>query len=414
MGKLKSILDMARAGGAKKAIDIARSDGFLHSLKAVLVQVQRAFEQQSLNVEKKYDFVCIPQFEDECSLPLNEEKQIIWYIPDFGIGSGGHNTIFRFISMLEKHGLKSDLFICENSQWSSPETVKKIINKHFYPIDVDVFIGSPATLNQFRKSYSVGIATSWKTAYFLRGSNSVKNKCYFVQDYEPYFYPRGSDYSLAENTYKFGFRGITAGTWLLDRLKNDFGMDCISFDFGYEKLISKKKTIGKGRNKRLLFYARPPTERRGFEVGILALKKVMEARRNIEVLMLGWDVSNYDISFPFQNLGVVPADELSDIYATCDIGLVISYTNISLLPMELLAAGCEVVINKGDNNYWGDNGLGGFHYSDPDPDSIAAKLINVIDGKISAIKGEDRVSFLQDKSWEKEGGKVANFVRSLC
>jgi hypothetical protein len=30
-------------------------------------------------------------------------------------------------------------------------------------------------------------------------------------DFEPWFYPMGTDYVLAENTYRFNFYGFTAG-----------------------------------------------------------------------------------------------------------------------------------------------------------------------------------------------------------
>ena len=36
---------------------------------------------------------------------------------------------------------------------------------------------------------------------------------YFVQDFEPLFYPMGSDYLLAENTYRKGLYHITTGAW---------------------------------------------------------------------------------------------------------------------------------------------------------------------------------------------------------
>lgn len=33
-------------------------------------------------------------------------------------------------------------------------------------------------------------------------------RVYFVQDYEPYLYPHGSAYTLADDTYRFGFQAI--------------------------------------------------------------------------------------------------------------------------------------------------------------------------------------------------------------
>ena len=49
-----------------------------------------------------------------------------------------------------------------------------------------------------------------RTAYDVRNFHSTIHKCYFVQDFEPWFYASGSAASFAEETYRFGFVGITA------------------------------------------------------------------------------------------------------------------------------------------------------------------------------------------------------------
>ncbi len=52
----------------------------------------------------------------------------------------------------------------------------------------------------------VAICTFWVSAYFLLKFNKTKRKYYFIQDYEPLFYPGGATFALAESTYRFGFR----------------------------------------------------------------------------------------------------------------------------------------------------------------------------------------------------------------
>ena len=50
-------------------------------------------------------------------------------------------------------------------------------------------------------------------------------RLYFIQDFEPLFYPAGAEYVLAEETYRFGFRAITVGPMLADLLRDRFGGD---------------------------------------------------------------------------------------------------------------------------------------------------------------------------------------------
>ena len=58
----------------------------------------------------------------------------------------------------------------------------------------------------------------------MRDFRATAKKCYFVQDFEPSFFAPGSEWGFAEDTYRFGFHGITAGHWLADKLRNDYGM----------------------------------------------------------------------------------------------------------------------------------------------------------------------------------------------
>ena len=88
-----------------------------------------------------------------------------------------------------------------------------------FPAESQGYIGSDSA-----PTAHISIATAWHTAYDVRNFQTTRHKCYFVQDYEPWFFPAGSLATFAEETYRFGFTGITAGTWLADMLHRDFGM----------------------------------------------------------------------------------------------------------------------------------------------------------------------------------------------
>ena len=86
------------------------------------------------------------------------------------------------------------------------------------------------------------------------------------------------------------------------------------------------------------------TERRAFEIGVLTLAKFHQIHPDYNIVFFGWDVSDYDIPFPYENRGIVSPVELSSIYHDSQACLVLSLTNASLLPLELLAAGCVPVL----------------------------------------------------------------------
>ena len=140
-------------------------------------------------------------------------------------------------------------------------------------------------------------ATSWTTAYPVRNAKIEGGKFYFVQDFEPSFYPVGSESVLAENTYRFGLYGITAGGWLSKKLEHDYGMQCDHFEFGSD--FGRYYYVNSGHRSKVFFYARPVTTRRGFELGVLALDRFHRAKPEYEINMAGWPVKGWQLPFPF-------------------------------------------------------------------------------------------------------------------
>ena len=53
-----------------------------------------------------------------------------------------------------------------------------------------------------------------------------------------------------------------------------------------------------------------------------------------------------------KTFGSVALDKLADLYAQCDMCLVISGTNLSLLPLEVMASNSVPVCTTGANSEW--------------------------------------------------------------
>ncbi|MGP1684928.1 MAG: glycosyltransferase family 4 protein, partial [Giesbergeria sp.] len=230
---------------------------------------------------------------------------------------------------------------------SSSEVAQKTILEHFFPLKAKVFMGFHGLPNS-----EFLIATGWQTAYPVRAVLGDVKKLYFVQDFEPHFYPTGTESMLAENTYRFGFFGITAGAWLARKLKDEYGMLTHPISFGVDHDCYRQRPRRDDKVKRVFFYARPPTPRRAFEFGLLVLDAVSRRLPNTQFILAGWDVSDYVIPFPHLSAGVVSPEELADVFSQCDAALIMSLTNLSLMPLELMASGCAVVSNRGECVEW--------------------------------------------------------------
>lgn len=274
-------------------------------------------------------------------------RTLLWYIPDFNKGSGGHLNIFRTIWHLERMGWESAIVLVQPRQHADAEAARRDIAEHFFALQAPVYLEHDEL-----PACEFVVATGWQTAYPVRDLECTATKVYFLQDFEPYFYARGGEYLLAENTYRFGFFGIVVGDWLARKLRSEYGMRTHTVGFGVEPERYRRLPRYRPAVKRVFFYARPPTPRRAFEVGMLALNEVWRRRPETEFALAGWDLSDHQIGFPHRSYGTLDLDDLAELYSQCDVGLVLSMTNLSLLPLELMACGCVVVSNRGENVEW--------------------------------------------------------------
>ena len=293
-----------------------------------------------------------------------------WIMSPPGANSGGHQNIFRFLKMLEDagHGVRIYLYSAHPAV-DLVEVRRLLAASSSFPRLAATIEWLPAT--GLPHDVDAVFATSWETAYASFTDPLEARRFYFVQDFEPLFYPMSSEAVLAENTYRFGFFGITAGRWLATKLSRDYGMQTASFDFGSDP--SRYHLIDDVTRDAVFFYARPETPRRGFELGVLALERFARQHPGIPIITAGQDLSRHRLPFAFENRGNVQVAELGALYNRCVAGLVLSLSNLSLLPLELLACGTIPVVNNGENNELVSSNPF-IAYTDPSPAALADRL----------------------------------------
>ncbi len=334
---------------------------------------------------------------------------VAWIMSPPGANSGGHQNIFRFIDVLERAGHQVRVYLYSPRQrYSSAEVAAMVKRSSSYPTVAASIEPLPPHLP---KDIDVIFATGWETAYpsFLDPSDA--RRLYFVQDFEPAFYAAGSEAVLAENTYRFGFTGITAGGWLAQKLEREFGMSTTSFDFGADR--SSYWLTNRERRRELFFYARPATERRGFELGIMALDLVAKARPDVTINLVGEDLRYREIPFTARNLHGLEVGDLNDVYNRCAAGLVLSFTNMSLLPLELLASGVIPVVNDGPNNRMVTKNPF-IEFVPPSPRMMADRLLDLLDRENLPERGAAASASVEDADWALSGEQfIAGFERSI-
>lgn len=391
-----------------KFLRLFQRRGLRHGINTVASRLAR--KHLSVPVDVLADYQWVLTEEHPALLPMSRSGplRINWLLPGIPTAHGGLFNIFRAIQELENRGHENRVYV-PGIRAGNGAALRSRIEKDYFPIKAEV----EAFSNKIKDSDAL-VATSWPTAYAARGVGNTGQKFYFVQDLEHLFYPPGSLHEFARQTYQFGFRGITAGSWIADVLQRDFDMECSVFGFSYDRhayASTGNRLLASGK-KRVLFYARPETERRGFELGLLALSLVAQSMPDVEFVMAGLSRRSLDLHFRAIFPGVLPISELGALYRSCDVALVLSHTNLSLLPLELMACGCAVVSNKGPNTEWLLNDQT-VQLAKADPKSLAQAVVELLrNDELRLHKIEAALSFVQSTDWKHEIAAIESALLS--
>ncbi|WP_127534584.1 glycosyltransferase family 1 protein [Paenibacillus kobensis] len=345
-------------------------------------------------------------------------KTALWIIPQFLYPYyGGIHTIFRFADFLTRnYGIRNTFAVqgvleLTNQPSMIAEAFPLLADSDFYHFTNENFNLSHIP------DHDLGFCTAWQTAYPLLKFNRVKKKFYFMQDFEPYFYPAGSISGLAEATYRFGFTAI-CNTVALKTSYEAYGGKAVHFTPSLDRNVFYYKSEPKPFDGvyKVLFYGRPFGIRNCFEVAVQALillKHCLGQRVEIISAGGGWDVKDYGLEHVMYNVATLPYEETGEMFRFCDVGLTMMMTrHTSYIPIQLMACGCLVVTNKSEWKDWLLRDDENCMLCEPAPTHIAQKLLDAL---LNKPKRERLVAAAletaaQTPSWEDEFKRVTSEI----
>lgn len=335
--------------------------------------------------------------------PLRDGRPIRvgWLCTPPAAGSGGHTTMFRMVRALEEAGHECHVVLYDRHGGDTAAQAEVIR------------AAWPWTSPQVRSvrdglaGLDVVVATGWESAHVLASrSEAAVHRAYFIQDYEPLFYPRGTDHALAEDTYRFGFANIALGGMVHEHL-TELGVPSREVAFGRD--VDAYTCLNDGTRSGVAFYARPGMPRRGYRLGLLALERFHRLRPDQEIHLYGAKVG--DVGFPVTGHGTLPPAGLNELYNACAAGLVLSFTNVSLVPDEMLAAGCVPVVNDTpETRAVFDNAHA--VWARPTPDALAAGLVRAVE-QAGPARAAAAAASVQGGSWDETGRQVVAILEGL-
>jgi glycosyltransferase involved in cell wall biosynthesis/SAM-dependent methyltransferase len=302
--------------------------------------------------------------------------KVSWIVPGLPLGSGGHRNILRVAYHLQRFGHDLELYFTMTED--SGAALAKSVKENFYPLDC------PTHRYDGRfNATDIIFATHWSTVEVaLRHRTAAQHLAYFVQDFEPLFYPMGSEYILAENTYRQGLYHITSGPWCAHLLREQFGVPADHFVFPIDRdIYFPRQREDAGGPPRVLFFARPEMPRRCYDIGLRMLEALHKQMPEAEINLYGSrELARLQYPFPAKVHALLPSiQDLAKLYGDSDVGVAFSTTNPSLVPYEMMACGLPVVdLHRPGNeiNYGGRTDIA--LLADPIPERMARQVAELL------------------------------------
>jgi len=344
-------------------------------------------------------------------------NSIQWFVPWVPtVYLGGVYTILRFAAQFRRqHGAESRFCIYD----VPPDKARRMtadLRAAFPELgDAEVTFRTPpggGPAYSHLRECDAAIATFWTSAYPVIRFRKAKAKFFFVQDYEPYFYPASSAFALAEETYRFGFPGIV-NTPGLAAAYRAYGNPAVSFVPAVDTDRYHPPAEPRPDSPvRVFFYGRPSSPRNAFGLGMASLGEVKERYGDrVEIVCAGesWNPGQFGYADKVGNMGRLRnLEEVASLYRSCHVGLVLMLTkHPSYQPFEFMASGVACVSNANPDTGWfladGRNCL----LARPLPTTIADAIGRLVEDpelrrRISA-NALDEVRFL---SWEEQTERV--------
>ncbi|KRE86371.1 hypothetical protein ASG89_10160 [Paenibacillus sp. Soil766] len=316
---------------------------------------------------------------------------------------GGISTAIKFFEQLVPEGCDKRIIMTD----ASPNEEDTVAFVGYNLVTADQDSTEPFQLVAFNDRYQktipvrktdIFIATAWWTAYNaqrivqwqeIEYSQQRNKLVYFIQDYEPCFYPWSSQSILAESTYNYeGPQIAVFNTSLLKDYVLNKGFifkDYYTFEPQLNEVLQEKlETLNlTEKKKRILFYGRPSVLRNGFTLIIEALRIWAwnyDDSSSWEIISIG--ESHPDIlignGLNIRSFGKMTLDGYAQALAESAVGVSLMISpHPSYPPLEMAHFGLLVITNSYENK-----DLSKFHSNissveTPTPDKISALLIKL-------------------------------------
>ena len=295
-------------------------------------------------------------------------ESINWFFPDIDSPFyGGINTALRMADHLARTRAIRNRFVIMAD--ANPDFFRSALAAAF-PALADselVFIDDPLDPSLASVPWAdVSIATLWVTAYSVARFPNTRRKFYLIQDFEPQFYPAGTNFALTEEGYNLGLYGLCNTQRLLDIYRRDYRGRGGAFMPAVDQTVfhaDGRRPLDHDGPVTVFVYARPGHWRNCWELASLALDEVKQRfGDDVRIVTAGSWARPDDLGTGIRHYGLLDYRDTGELYRSCDVGVALTVSaHPSYLPLELMSCGVPVVAFDNPAGDWimrsGENSL---------------------------------------------------------
>ncbi len=269
-------------------------------------------------------------------------------------GGGGAHSVVQEVTEMRRLGAMANIAVKENYQPELLRTYQDIEN-----ID-DVFVAyTSEDLLLISKSYNIVVGTVFNSMTQVKqivDLNPHILPAYYVQDYEPHFYPVGSEnwhsaresYTLVPNTVLFA-----KTNWIANMVEQEHSVKVQKVSPSIDHQVFEPGPEKKDGHVHIAAMIRPKTPRRGAERTMRLLSRIAKMFQDqVTFNLFGCheDDPSFQIllrDFTYHNNGVLTRPEVASLLAKSDVFIDLSdYQAFGRTALEAMACGCTAMVPK--------------------------------------------------------------------